>query len=181
MTKAGLHTAADLLRSQPPNKRTELIRGALMVREPAGYQHGHVAARLAGAIHSHVEAHGLGRVFAAETGFILAREPDTVRAADVAFISSARLPEKPPRGFAEMAPDLTVEVLSPDDYAPEVLEKVADWLKAGAKLIWVVDPIRMNARVYRADGSESLLGKTDALDGEDVLPHFTFALGSLVQ
>jgi Uma2 family endonuclease len=181
MTKEGFHTVADLLRSQPPNKRTELIRGAIMVREPAGYQHGHIAARLAGAIHNHVEAHALGRVFAAETGFILAREPDTVRAADVAFISSARLPEKPPCGFAEIAPDLAVEVSSPDDFAPEVLEKVADWLKAGTKLIWVVDPIRLNARVYRADGSESLLGKADVLNGEDVLPQFRFALGPLFQ
>jgi hypothetical protein len=81
MPKEGLHTAEDLVHSQPPNKRTELIRGALMVREPAGYQHGDVAARLAVAIHNHVEAHELGRVLAAETGFILARDPDTVRAA----------------------------------------------------------------------------------------------------
>jgi Uma2 family endonuclease len=80
-----------------------------------------------------------------------------------------------------MAPDLAVEVLSPDDYAPEVLEKVADWLKAGTTLIWVVEPIRLNARVYRADGSETILGKTDALDGEDVLPQFTLALGPLFQ
>jgi hypothetical protein len=81
MPKEGLHTAEDLVHSQPPNKRTELIRGALMVRQPAGYQHGDVAARLAVAIHNHVEAHELGRVLAAETGFILARDPDTVRAA----------------------------------------------------------------------------------------------------
>lgn len=179
MPAQALLTAEELLRLNLPNKRTELVRGMLMIREPAGYQHGDVAMRLGAAIHRHVEAHSLGRVFAAETGFTLARGPDTVRAPDVAFISNARLPEKPPRGFAEMSPDLAVEVLSPDDYAPEMLEKVADWLKAGTKLIWVVDPIRLNARVYRADGSESLLGKTDALDGEDLLPQFTLALGPL--
>ena len=179
MPAQALLTAEELLRLNLPNKRTELVRGMLIIREPAGYQHGDVAMRLGAAIHRHVEAHGLGRVFAAETGFTLARGPDTVRAPDVAFISTARIPEKPPRGFAEMAPDLAVEVLSPDDYAPEMLEKVADWLKAGTKLIWVVDPIRMNARVYRADGSETLLGKTDALDGEDLLPQFALALGPL--
>ncbi|HEV8366234.1 MAG TPA: Uma2 family endonuclease [Gemmatimonadaceae bacterium] len=181
MPAQALLTAEELLRLNLPNKRTELVRGMLVIREPAGYQHGDVAARLMLAIGNHVQLNGLGRVFAAETGFTLARKPDTVRAPDVAFISNARLPEPPPRGFAEMAPDLAVEVLSPDDYAPEVLEKVADWLKAGAQLIWVIDPIRLNARVYRADGTESLLGENDTLDGEYVLPQFACAIGPLLR
>jgi len=162
-----------------PNKRTELVRGVLVVREPAGYQHGDVAMRLAAAIFAHVDAHGLGRVFAAETGFTLARNPDTVRAPDVAFISLARLPEPPPRGFAELAPDLAVEVLSPDDRPGEVLAKVGDWLNAGARLVWVVDPVRVLARVYRADGSESIVDETDALRGEDVLPGFEYPLSTI--
>ena len=181
MPQQALLTAEELLRLNLPNKRTELVRGMLIIREPAGYQHGDIAARLLVAIGSHVEAHQLGRAFAAETGFTLERNPDTVRAPDVAFISNARLPEPPPRGFAEMAPDLAVEVLSPDDYAPEVLEKVADWLKAGARLVWIIDPIRAKARVYRADGSESLLGLNDSLDGEDVLPEFTYAVSRLLR
>jgi Uma2 family endonuclease len=153
----------------------------LIIREPAGYQHGDVAMRLGAAMHAHAEAHDLGRVFAAETGFTLARKPDTVRAPDVAFISNERLPDPPPRGFAEMAPDLAVEVLSPDDRAGEVLDKVADWLKAGTPLVWVVDPLRATARVYRADGSESLLGESDVLQGEDVLPGFTCAIATLLR
>ena len=172
-------TAEELLRLNLPNKRTELVRGALVVREPAGYQHGDVAMRLAAAIFAHVEAHGLGRVFAAETGFTLARNPDTVRAPDVAFISAARLPDPPPRGFAELAPDLAVEVLSPDDRPGEVLAKVGDWLNAGARLVWVVDPARVIVRVYRADGSESIVGETDALRGEDVLPGFEYQLNAI--
>jgi len=172
-------TAEELLRLNLPNKRTELVRGVLVVREPAGYQHGDVAMRLAAAIFTHVQARGLGRVFAAETGFTLARKPDTVRAPDVAFISTARLPDPPPRGFAELAPDLAVEVLSPDDRPGEVLAKVADWLNAGARLVWVVDPVRVLARVYRADGSESILGETDALRGEDVLPGFEYPLSAI--
>ena len=178
---AAFLTAEELLRLNLPNKRTELVRGVLIVREPAGYQHGDVAARLMLAIGNHVQARALGRVFAAETGFTLARKPDTVRAPDVAFISNERLPDPPPRGFAEMAPDLAVEVLSPDDRPGEVLEKVADWLKAGARLVWVVDPIRRVARVYRADGSASLLEENDALQGEDVLPGFSCALAGVVQ
>ena len=172
-------TAEELLRLNLPNKRTELVHGVLVVREPAGYQHGDVAMRLAAAIFTHVEAHGLGRVFAAETGFTLARNPDTVRAPDVAFISTARLPESPPRGFAELAPDLAVEVLSPDDRPGEVLAKVGNWLTAGARLVWVVDPVRVLARAYRADGSESMLDETDALQGEDVLPGFEYPLSAM--
>jgi Uma2 family endonuclease len=174
-----LMTAEELLRLNLPNKRTELVRGVLVVREPAGYQHGDVAMRLAAAIYTHVEAHGLGRVFAAETGFTLERNPDTVRAPDVAFISTARLPDPPPRGFAELAPDLAVEVLSPDDRPGAVLAKVADWLNAGARLVWVVDPLRVIARVYRADGSESMLDETDALRGEDILPGFEYPLSAI--
>ena len=181
MPAQALLTAEELLRLNLPNKRTELVRGMLIIREPAGYQHGNIAARLMLAIGNYVEAHTLGRVFAAETGFTLARKPDTVRAPDVAFISNKRLPDPPPRGFAELAPDLAVEVLSPDDGAGEVLDKVADWLKAGTRLVWVVDPIRVLARVYRADGSESVLGESDVLLGEDVLPGFTCAIGTLLR
>jgi Uma2 family endonuclease len=172
-------TAEALLRLNLPNKRTELVRGVLVVREPAGYQHGDVAARLLVAIANHVNANRLGRVFAAETGFTLARNPDTVRAPDVAFISAARLPEPPPRGFAELAPDLAVEVLSPEDRPGEVLAKVGNWLTAGARLVWVVDPVRVLARVYRADGSESILDETDTLRGEDVLPGFEYPLSAI--
>ncbi len=181
MPAQALLTAEELLRLNLPNKRTELVRGVLIIREPAGYQHGDVAMQLGAAIHAHVEAHALGRVFGAETGFTLARKPDTVRAPDVAFISNERLPEPAPRGFAEMAPDLAVEVVSPDDYMPELLAKAADWLNAGARLVWVVDPIRVNARVYRADGSESLLDENDSLDGVDVLPGFSCAIGPLLR
>jgi Uma2 family endonuclease len=175
-----LLTAEELLRLNLPNKRTELVRGVLVVREPAGYVQGDIAMRLGAAIHSYVDAHGLGRVFAAETGFTLARKPDTVRAPDVAFISNERLPDSPPRGFAELAPDLAVEVLSPDDSPGEILEKVADWLKAGTHLVWVVDPRRVTARVYRADGSGSILGERDAFDGEALLPGFSCALDSIL-
>ena len=172
-------TAEELLRSSLPNKRTELVRGVLVVREPAGYHHGDVAARLLVAIANHVNANGLGRVFAAETGFRLTRNPDTVRAPDVAYISAARLPDPAPRGFAELAPDLAVEVLSPDDRPGEVLAKVGDWLNAGARVVWVVDPVHVIARVYRADGSESIVDEAGALQGEDVLPGFEYPLSAM--
>ncbi len=181
MSPPAMLTAEELLHLNLPNKRTELVRGVLIVREPAGYVHGDVAARLLQAIGGYAERHSLGRVFAAETGFTLERNPDTVRAPDVAFIRTERLPDPPPRGFAELAPDLAVEVLSPDDRPGEVLDKVADWLKAGARLVWVVDPIRASARVYRADGSELELSESDVLQGEDLLPGFTCGVGWAVR
>ncbi len=172
-------TADELLHLNLPDKRTELVRGVLVVREPPGYLHGRVAAKLSHVLMNHVEANDLGCVLAAETGFRLATDPDTVRAPDVAFIRRDRLPEPPPTGYAELAPDLVVEVLSPDDRPGEVLSKVADWLNAGVKLVWVVDPWRRRARVYRDDGSDSMLGEDDALDGEDVVPAFTCLLAKI--
>ena len=80
------------------------------------------------------------------------------------------------RGYAALAPDLLAEVLSPDDRPAEVLAKVADWLAAGTTLVWVIDPERSDARVYRQDGSIAVLRESDALDGEGVLPGFTCPL-----
>lgn len=172
-------TAEDLLRFPIANKRTELVRGVLAVREPAGYRHGEVTARLMKTLMDHVDAHDLGPVFAAETGFRLASDPDTVRAPDIAFIRQERLPDPPPRGFAPLAPDLAVEVLSPDDRPGEILAKVGDWLNAGTRLVWVVDPERRIARVYRHDGTELLVPADGALDGEDVVPGFSCPLAFL--
>lgn len=169
-------TAEELLHLNLPNKRTELVKGVLIVREPAGYQHGEVAMNIAASLHAFVTPRGLGRVVAAETGFKLASNPDTVRAPDAAFISSVRVPSPRPLGYPMLTPDLVVEVLSPDDQAAEVLAKVGDWLQAGALLVWVVDPVRRFARVYRADGTQSQLAESDALDGEDVLPGFSCRL-----
>ena len=180
MPPAATLTALDLQRLNLPDKRTELVRGVLVVKEPAGYRHGEVAARLANLLMNHVNAHDLGRVLAAETGFKLAANPDTVRAPDVAFIGRDRLPDPPPAGYAALAPDLVVEVLSPDDRPGEVLAKVADWLSAGTRLVWVVDPARRSARVYRGDGTESFADRDGALDGEDVLPGFACRVSEVV-
>jgi Uma2 family endonuclease len=173
-------TADELLRLERSDKRTELVHGQLSVREPAGYRHGEIAARLLATLFNFVESHALGRVLTAETGFVLRRNPDTVRAADVAFVRHARLPVPPPNGFPEMAPDLVIEVLSPDDRPGEVLSKIGDWLDAGVRLVWIIDPRRRDARVYRADGSQDHLGENDWLDGESVVPGFRCAVDSVV-
>ncbi|MGH7644888.1 MAG: Uma2 family endonuclease [Gemmatimonadales bacterium] len=179
MIPTGTVTAEELLRLDLPGKRAELVAGVLVVSEPPGYRHGEVAARLAKVLMDHIDARGLGRVLAAETGFKLASDPDTVRAPDVAFVRRERLPDPPPDGYAELAPDLVVEVLSPGDPPGRVLAKIGDWLDAGAQLVWVVDPKRRQARVYRADGRASLIPEAGVLDGEDVVPGFTCSLGAI--
>jgi len=178
--QATLMTAEDLLANPVPNKCTELVAGHILVREPPGYRHGAVAAQLLVAIAVHVKSRGLGRVLAAETGFTLFRNPDTVRAPDVAFIRTERVPATPPIGCAEFAPDLTVEVLSPSDRVGRVLAKVGDWIEAGARLVWIVDPEKRVARVYRADGTQASLTADDALDGEDVLPGFSARVADMI-
>src|SRR6267142_41505 len=175
-----LVTAAELLHTNIPNKRTELVRGRLIVREPAGYNHGRVTMNLTVRLGAHVEGAGAVQLVAAETGCTVCRAPDTVRAPDVAFVRRDRLPDPATTGFPEMAPDLVVEVLSPEDRPGETLAKVGDWLEAGVGLVWVIDPQRRLARIYRADGTESLLAESDALDGEDVLPGFTCPLGAIL-
>jgi Uma2 family endonuclease len=173
-------TAEDLERVHILDKRVELVRGVLVVREPAGLRHGRVAMELARRLANHVDAHGLGRVYAAETGFTLARDPDTVRGPDIAFISRDRVPHPEPVGFPALAPDLVAEVLSPGDRPGAVLAKVADWLSAGTRLVWIVDPERQVARVYREDGTEHILKAEQALEGENVVPGFSCPLGAIL-
>jgi len=179
MSEPQLMSADELLQLNLPNKRTELIRGRLVVRDPGGARHGAVANRIGYRITAHVEAHGLGRVYAAETGFKIESAPDTVRAPDVAFIAKHRLPGAEPLGYPPWSPDLAVEVLAHDDHPAETLEKVAQWLKAGVQLVWLVDCEKWTGLVYRADGSVALLEPNDALDGEDVLPGFRCPLADL--
>ena len=175
-----LLTAADVERVSLPGKQVELVRGQLVVREPPGTWHGIIAANLTCYLGNFVRQHGLGIVAAQDTGFKIASGPDTVRAPDVAFVKRERAALIRTRGYAELAPDLLAEILSPDDSPSEALAKVADWLAAGAQLVWVVDPQRSEVRVHRRDGSFSVLGVTDSLDGEDVLPGFTCKVGDVL-
>ncbi|MGH7530551.1 MAG: Uma2 family endonuclease [Gemmatimonadales bacterium] len=164
-------TADDLLRFRDPGKTAELVRGVLIVREPPATRHGERAARLLLRLGLFVQQARLGAVFAQDTGFRIERDPDTVRAPDAAFIARDRL-ALIGDGYADVAPDLVAEILSPSDRPGEVLDKVAQWLSAGTRLVWVLDPARHSARVDRADGSVAVIAADEQLDGEDVLPGF---------
>ena len=179
MTPSALLSADELLHLHLPHKRTELVRGVLVVREPPGGRHGRLTAELARVIANHAVEQGLGTVYAGDTGFTLARHPDTVRGPDLAFVSKVRVPDADPTGYLELGPDLVVEILSPGNRPGDVLAKVADWLNAGTRLVWVIDPQRRQARVYRQDGSGASVNEEEKLEGEDVLPGLSISLSQL--
>ena len=175
-----LMTADQLLHVGIPDKRVELVRGTLVVQEPPGYTHGRVTVNLAVRLAAHLQATGALQVLVAETGFTLAKNPDTVRGPDLAVLRRDQVPVPEPRGFLELGPDLVALVLSPGDRAGEVLAKVADWLSAGTRLVWVIDLERRLTRVYRADGSELTVTADQALDGEDAVPGFSCPLAAIL-
>ena len=173
-------TAEELLCLPTVGRRLELVKGKIYEMAPAGGEHGIVAINTGMFLNFHVRSEDLGRVFAAETGFILSRDPDTVRAPDAAFISYDRLSEEAiPDGYLAAAPDLVVEVVSPSDTRREVREKVEEWLRAGVRLAWVIYPVTRSADVYRSIDDVSHLSEHDVLDGEDVVPGFACRLGEL--
>jgi Uma2 family endonuclease len=172
-------TAEQLERVEIPGKSTELVRGRLVVLEPPGTYHGKLAGRLIVRVGAFVEAHRLGEVFGQDTGFKIASTPDTVRAPDLAFLGHERLARVVSRGYAAVAPDLVAEIQSPDDRPGEVRAKIGEWLNAGVRLVWELDPDRRTARVHRPDGSESLVDADGVLEGETVLPGFRTDLKDL--
>ena len=178
-TKAPI-TAHELMQMTIPDKEVELVRGVLLVREPAGGLHGSLSNDLAYRLTGFVKRHDLGTVFGQDTGFQIEADPDTVRAPDVAFVSKARLPGAPPEEYPALAPDLAVEIISPNDRPGAVLAKAGAWLEAGTRLVWVLDPRARQVHVHRAGGSLALLGPGDVLDGEDVLPGWSCRISELM-
>jgi Uma2 family endonuclease len=175
-------TAADLWRMGEGDVRRELVDGEVIEMSPVGGVHGHVAARVTSRLSRYLEAHGGGWVVVGDVGFILRLpwDPERVRAPDVAFIAAERLPEgKLPAGFIEGAPDLAVEVLSPNDNAVDLQQKVRDYLEAGARRVWVVAPEARTVTVYRPDGTARFLREHEVLEGEEVLPGLAIPLAEL--
>ena len=145
-----LMTADDLFDLPCDHMRHELVRGELRTMPPAGFDHGSIGMSLSWRLAHHVHSNSLGAVLLAETGFILALDPDTVRAPDISFVRSDRIPAEGNPKFFHGPPDLAVEVVSPNDTSEEVEDKVLDWLEAGTKLVWVVSPKHRRVTVYRS-------------------------------
>ncbi|MEA2174461.1 MAG: hypothetical protein QOD00_2053 [Blastocatellia bacterium] len=175
-----LMTAEELFEMPDDSFRYELVKGELRKMSPAGHKHGRIAMRLSTPLAQYVEEKGLGEVYAAETGFKLASNPDTVRAPDIGFVGQERVDAVGDAGsYFPGAPDLAVEVTSPGDTVNEVEEKVREWLEAGTSLIWVVNPKLHNVTVYRSRTDIKVLTENDMLDGEDVVPGFQYPIAKL--
>ena len=163
-------TAEELANLPNDGYRYELIEGELKQMPPAGEEHGYIAAEIAAELRNYVKAKGLGRVYAAETGFKLSSSPDTVRAPDVAFVSQARLDALPPdKGYRADVPELVIEVISPHDPYTEVSAKVAQWLEAGCRRVVVVNPRTQEVLVHTSRVDVKVLTVDDVLEGGEVV------------
>jgi Uma2 family endonuclease len=171
-----LMTAEELLEMPDDGMLHELVNGELTTMSPAGEKHGRITMRIAIHLGQYVAAHQLGDVFSSDTGFILTRNPDTVRAPDVPFVSKARALDE--RGFFPGAPDLAVEVLSPNDRYGEVEEKIVEYLSAGTQVVIVIDPIREIAWIHTSK-ERIQLAIDDLLEAPDVVPGWSLPLREL--
>jgi Uma2 family endonuclease len=169
----------DELMALPGGGKYELVDGELVHMSPAGARHGDIVTKLLVRLHIFVTERKLGYVFEGQTGY---RFPDgNLRSPDVSFVAAGRLPEGIPAGFLHVPPDLAVEVLSPADRAGDVAHKVGEYLGVGVRLLWVVDPDKEGAVVYRPGHTPRSVRKDGALDGEDVLPGFSYPLQELLR
>lgn len=168
-TTTHLMTAEELFNLSDDSHRHELIQGELLTMTPPGFPHGTVTMSLSALLHNHVKANKLG-VVAAEMGFKLESDPDTVLAPDISFIARDSVGVRS-EGYRLRPPDLAVEVLSPSDRMTQVERKTALWLELGAKAVWNVDPRKHTVEVIRADGVRRLFHETDELV-DDTVPGF---------
>ena len=172
-------TEADLLQMPQDGYKYELVDGEIRM-SPGGARYGQISVELSVLLHAFAEPRGLGHVFDSSTGFRL--PGGNVRSPDVCFVRRGRFEnERPPDDFPDLAPDLVVEVLSPGDSTRHVLDKVGEYLQAGTRLVWVIDPKRERAAVYRSLTDVRELRPDDSFDGEDVLPGFAVKLADLLK
>jgi Uma2 family endonuclease len=177
---SNLMTAEELFASPQYDKHCELVNGELIMMAPAGGGHGNLTHRLAMRLGNFIDHHKLGEGLAAETGFIVSRDPDTVRASDFAFIPKDRIP---PEGISEkfltLIPALVVEVLSPHDHAIAVTEKIENWLRFGVDQVWILNPKLKTLTVHTPTRDPHTFRTTDTLDATPILPGFNLPLTDL--
>ena len=157
----------------------ELVRGEIVRHMPTGHPHGLIENIIGALLYIYLQANKIGYALTGEVGIYTQQNPDTVRAADVAFISNERYRQLSTSGYLDIAPELVVEIMSPANTWSEIHEKLAEYFAIGVKLVWVVDPQLEQVHVYRAMDNVTLLQKEDVLTGEDVLPGFEAALADI--
>lgn len=175
-------TADDLAAMSPRIGRAELVKGELICMSPAGFEHGKLTTRLSWRIAQHVEETGLGVICAAETGFLLKRNPDTVRAPDIAFVAQSRLDlAGSVRSYWPGCPDLVAEIISPSDTFSEVEAKALEWLEAGCMVVWIVDPKQKHITEYRSSTEIRILTENDILTAPELLGDWSMGVEQLFQ
>ena len=180
ITATELLTADDLLRLDSQGTRGELIRGVFHEIMSSGLEHSKIAAKLTVLLGIFVMPRNLGTLATSDLGVWLERDPDTVREPDIAYFSAARLPPNVRiTGYAEVPPDLVVEIVSPSDTRREVRDKARMWLSYGVALVWVVQPDTRTVDVYEPDQAVVSLTDQDTLDGSEVLPGFTCPISDI--
>jgi len=161
---------------------SELIDGRIVMMSPTGGEHGFIELFTLGSeLAVFVRRRKLGWVLGGEVGIYIRRNPDRIRAADIAFFSKERLPHKPRKGFMEVAPELAVEVISPDDRWEDVRQKLEDYFSIGVQWVWVVEPENHAVLVYRSVTEMQRLSDSDSLTGEGALEGFTLRVASLFE
>jgi Uma2 family endonuclease len=180
-TEVQLMTADELLAKPDDGFVYELIKGELVkVSPPPGHEHGLVTMNIAGPLYNYVRKNNLGNVYAAETGFLLEQNPDSVRAADVSFVRRERIESAGfIKGYWKGAPDLAVEVISPSDTVGRIEGKVEQWLEKGVRLLWIVSPKMRTVTVYRSLKDIVVLTEKDTLEGDDVVPGFRLSIAEI--
>lgn len=176
-----LVTAEELARLPDDGYRYELVEGRLIRMSPVNFDHGRIVMRMGFLLNRHLEQHPSG-VVGAEIGFVLASNPDTVRGPDIAFVRNDRVPSRGGRGYVKGAPDLVIEVLSPDDRPRETREKIDGYLAKNVSLVVVIDPAAGTANMFRPGTTAvTLTSETDVLDLSDVIPGFRCQLGEIFE
>ena len=172
-TRHPLITAEQLLERPDDDYKYELDRGALVRMSPTGAEHGVVTVKLGHALQDHVQTTGAGVCCGAETGFILQRDPDLVRAPDAAFVAASRIPESGvPASYWPFAPDFAAEVASPSDRFSQLSAKVVEYFQAGTRLVWIVEPATRTVHEYWNPNQVQVVGEAEELTGDGVLPGF---------
>ena len=180
ITATKLLTADDLLRLDSEGIRGELIRGVFHEIMSSGLEHSKIAAKLTFLLGLSIIPRSLGTLATSDLGVWLERDPDTVREPDIAYFSAARLPtDVRITGYAEVPPDLVVEIVSPSDTRRAVRDKARMWLRYGVALVWVVQPDTRTVEVYEPGRAVVTHTGTDTLDGSEVLPGFTCPISDI--
>jgi len=179
-TELQLMTADELLVMPDDGFRYELIKGELIRKPLRGHIQGRLSISVAAPLFQHVSANNLGIVYAAGTGFLICQNPDTVRAPDVAFVTRQRAEQiRDTEGYWVGTPDLVVEVVSSADTFGYLEDKVAEWIEAGTRAVWVVSPTMHTVTIYRSLQKIEVLTKNDTLDGGDVVPGFQIPVADI--